>query len=122
MASHLSLTYQPPSEIVYDYISHRGPFCAIKGPLGSGKTQATIIKLLQMMQEQTPNKEGVRPTRLFIIRNTYPDLITTTIRDWVAITGRLAPVKGNSPTAAAHTVPPKRRHRCRVRCHIPGAG
>jgi len=97
MASHLSLTYQPPSEIVYDYISHRGPFCAIKGPLGSGKTQATIIKLLQMMQEQTPNKEGVRPTRLFIIRNTYPDLITTTIRDWVAITGRLAPVKGTHP-------------------------
>lgn len=94
-----TINFQAPSGVLLEYVQHRGPFCAIKGPLGSGKTQATIIKLLQMMQEQTPNADKIRPTRLFVIRNTYPDLLTTTIRDWQAITGKIAKVKmGHPPT------------------------
>jgi hypothetical protein len=71
----------------------------IRGPLGSGKTQTTIMKMLLKMQEQAPNPDGIRPSRMFVVRNTYPDLLTTTIRDWSAVTGRIAPVKmGHPPT------------------------
>lgn len=93
------LKFEPPSDLIEEYVRDRSPVTFIRGPLGSGKTQATIIKLLMMCQEQSPNQLGVRPTRIFVIRNTYPDLLTTTIRDWSAITAHVAPIKmGHPPT------------------------
>jgi hypothetical protein len=37
------------------------------------------------MVEQEPNDEGIRPSRWVAIRNTYPDLLNTTIKDWRAL-------------------------------------
>lgn len=54
----------------------------IMGPLGSGKTIASAVKLLKLICNQRPNKAGVRKSRWLVVRNTYPDLISTTIRDW----------------------------------------
>jgi len=55
---------------------------AICGPLGSGKTVQSCQKLFQAMLNQKPNAEGIRPTRFVAVRNTYPDLTSTTIKDW----------------------------------------
>lgn len=55
------------------------------GPLGSGKTFGMYDRLLQMMCEQAPNAEGVRPSRWVAIRNTYSQLETTTIKDFRAL-------------------------------------
>lgn len=52
------------------------------GPLGSGKTYGAIQRILMHMVEQEPNINGVRPSRFYAIRNTYPDLTSTTIRDF----------------------------------------
>lgn len=57
----------------------------IMGPLGSGKTYAAIQRMLLHMIEQEPNEQGVRPSRWIAIRNTYPDLMTTTVKDFLAI-------------------------------------
>jgi len=57
----------------------------IMGPLGSGKTYASIVKLMQLMIEQQPNANGIRPTRFVAVRNTYPDLASTTIKDFQEI-------------------------------------
>lgn len=56
------------------------------GPLGSGKTQATIAEVLACIDTQEPDSNGVRRSRWAAVRNTYPDLSTTTIRDWRAWT------------------------------------
>ncbi len=93
----LNVRFEPPSDLLRDYFEDRSTVSMIRGPLGSAKTQTTIMKLMVMMQEQSPNDQGVRPTRLFIIRNTYPDLMTTTIRDWQAITRDIAPIKLGHP-------------------------
>jgi hypothetical protein len=93
----VNLKFQPPSDLLQEYFEDRSSVCFIRGPLGSAKTQTSIMKLMVMMAEQTPNSDGVRPTRLFIVRNTYPDLLTTTIRDWQAITRDIAPVKLGHP-------------------------
>jgi hypothetical protein len=56
------------------------------GPVGSGKTVACIKELLKVACEQWPNRNGVRKTRFAIIRNTSPELRTTTLntfRQWV---------------------------------------
>jgi len=59
---------------------------ALMGPLGSGKTVACIMELLKRAVEQKPDKRGVRKSRWAVIRNTYRELIDTTLKiffEWV---------------------------------------
>lgn len=89
---------QPQGEVLQDFYDDWSDFIAITGPLGSGKTIQTILKLMRIAQAQAPNVDRVRPSRFAAIRNTYPDLQTTTIKDFMAIwrpLGRL--VQTNPP-------------------------
>ena len=54
----------------------------IVGPLGSGKTTTTIQKLLKLAITAPVDRNGLRRSRWVAIRNTYPDLETTTIPDF----------------------------------------
>lgn len=54
----------------------------IIGPLGSGKTQSVIAEIIAQMDSQAPDANGVRRSRWAGVRNSYPDLTTTTIADW----------------------------------------
>lgn len=50
----------------------------VRGPIGSGKTTAMITELLRIACEQTPDPDdGVRRTRMLVIRNTMPQLKQT---------------------------------------------
>jgi hypothetical protein len=51
------------------------------GPVGSGKSTACCIEIISRAQEQKPFN-GVRRSRWAIIRNTYPELKSTTIKTW----------------------------------------
>src|SRR5690242_21830304 len=51
------------------------------GTVGSSKSTACCIEILSRAQEQKPFN-GVRRTRWAIIRNTYPELKSTTIKTW----------------------------------------
>lgn len=53
------------------------------GPLGSGKTNASCWKGFRIICAQEPDSQGVRKSRGVAIRNTYPDLFGTTIKDWL---------------------------------------
>lgn len=58
---------------------------ALMGPIGSGKSVACAVDLMIKATLQTPDPEGRRRTRFAIIRNTYRELIDTTIKtffDW----------------------------------------
>ena len=66
-----------------EYINDRSRVCIIIGPLGSGKTFASCERIFKSMCEQRPNRDGVRKSRWFAIRNTYSELFTTTIKDFL---------------------------------------
>lgn len=72
----------PSSPVLESFRTARGRVDLIMGPLGSGKTYGAIQRILKTSVEQEPNALGIRPTRWFAIRNTYPDLMSTTIRDF----------------------------------------
>lgn len=56
---------------------------AIMGPIGSGKSAACCIEIgLYRAQAQATDARGVRKTRWAAVRNTYPELKTTTIQTW----------------------------------------
>ncbi len=52
------------------------------GPVGNGKSVACIMEMLRVSMDQWPNNKGVRKTRWAIIRNTNPELRTTTLNTW----------------------------------------
>lgn len=56
------------------------------GPIGSGKSVACVLEIILRAQQQEPGRDGVRRTKVAVIRNTYRELIDTTIetfRDWI---------------------------------------
>lgn len=72
----------PDAPVLDAFMACRERVSVIIGPLGSGKTFGALQRLLKQMAEQEPNAKGVRPSRWVAVRNTYPDLATTTIRDF----------------------------------------
>lgn len=66
------------------YIASRARVSIIDGPLGSGKTTASCARILLHMAEQEPTPGGVRLSRILVVRNTYPDLLSTTAETFKA--------------------------------------
>lgn len=59
---------------------------SIIGPIGSGKSVACVIDMFLKSQQQEPNSQGIRKTRWVVVRNTYRELIDTTMQtffDWI---------------------------------------
>jgi len=56
------------------------------------------------MCEQKPNRHGVRKTRWYAIRNTYPDLLSTTVKDWLELFGELGRYKGGGIEPPSHSL------------------
>lgn len=52
------------------------------GPIGSGKSAACTIEILGRSREQAPQHDGIRRTRWAIVRNSYPELKSTTLKTW----------------------------------------
>lgn len=54
----------------------------IRGPFGSGKSTACVMEIMRRAQQQPKGGDGKRRSRWAIVRNTYPELRTTTIKTW----------------------------------------
>lgn len=55
----------------------------VRGPIGSGKSVGMCIEIFTRLNRQKPDKTGKRKSRWAIIRNTYPELETTTLKTWL---------------------------------------
>lgn len=82
--------------VLNDFMGANHRVDAIMGPLGSGKTYGAIQRLLRHMCEQAPNPVGQRPTRFYAVRNTYPDLMSTTVKDFIAVFAGMGVMKMGS--------------------------
>jgi hypothetical protein len=72
---------------ISDYYLDDNFVCIIIGPIGSGKTLASIAKLDRLIYEQEPSKDGIRYSRTVIVRNTYQELKDTTINSFIDFYG-----------------------------------
>lgn len=54
----------------------------LMGPFGSGKSTACVMEILNRAHLQAPGADGVRRVRCVALRNTYPELKSTTIKTW----------------------------------------
>lgn len=74
--------YYPPGPVGKGFLRSEAFVAGIKGPIGSGKSVSCVMKLIRNAQNQQPLRDGWRRRRTAIIRNTYPELKTTTIKTW----------------------------------------
>ena len=54
----------------------------VMGPVGSGKTVICCVEAFTRALEMPPGTDGVRRSRWAFIRNSYPELIATTMNTW----------------------------------------
>lgn len=52
----------------------------IKGPFGSGKSSASVVELVRRAQMHPRSPDGIRHSRWGVVRNTYSELRSTTIK------------------------------------------
>lgn len=74
--------YAAPGPVADAFLHSDAFVCAIRGPIGSGKSTACVMKLLRNLLRQERQSDGWIRRRSAIIRNTYPELKTTTIKTW----------------------------------------
>ncbi|MCE4544604.1 MULTISPECIES: TerL [unclassified Caballeronia] len=102
MSDDIEFRYEPQGETLERYILSTVRRTVIRGPLGSGKTNASCWKGFRIMCAQEPDAEGVRRTRGIAVRNTYSDLLSTTIKDWLDMFGDLGRYVGGGREPPTH--------------------
>lgn len=77
------VTYEPGGSTLQAFMDDSTSFVrGIMGPIGSGKSAVCSIEILRRAQEQALSPDGTRKSRWAVIRNSYPELKTTTIKTW----------------------------------------
>ena len=77
-----AINYKPPGPVARDFMRSEAFFRGLMGPFGSGKSTACVMEILRRAGEQKISTDGKKRSRWGIIRNTYPELKTTTIKTW----------------------------------------
>ncbi len=54
----------------------------VRGPVRSGKSTGMCMEIFRRGMEQRPGADGIRRTRWAIVRNTYKELLDTTLKTW----------------------------------------
>lgn len=75
--------YVPDGEVLTDYFWDRGEVAIIQGPIQSGTSTCSCLRIWCLAEEQAPDYDGVRRTRWIVTRDTYKELRETTIKTWL---------------------------------------
>ena len=108
MGQTIEYHLRPQGPVLQQFADCRERNSFIMGPLGSGKTVQTILKIFDLICEQKPvaveshKNYNVRLSRWIAARNTYSELFSTTIKDWLEIHGDLGQFKQGSKEPPTH--------------------
>jgi hypothetical protein len=79
----IDFKYKPDGEVLKVFMKDDTFFRGIRGPVGSGKSVACCVEVFRRALMQGKGEDGKRKSRWAIIRNTNPQLRTTTIKTWL---------------------------------------
>jgi len=74
-----------PSKVCKNFMMSDSKMRVLMGPAGSGKSVASTFEVIRRASMQEPNKQGIRKSRVAIVRETARQLQDTTIKtfhDW----------------------------------------
>jgi hypothetical protein len=79
------LDVAPLGPVAGAYYLDNSRIAVIEGPVGSGKSTASCLRLQRHAYQQMPGSDGIGRTRWAIVRNTKPQLKDTTIETWLQV-------------------------------------
>jgi hypothetical protein len=88
MAPPEPLVFEPDGLILTQFLmTPQGPgkLDIIQGPIGSGKTRAAIMRMVRHASEQPLTRSKKRKSRWAVVRQTFPELKTTTINAFLEL-------------------------------------
>jgi len=92
------VNYFPPGPVAASFHNDNSFIRGLMGPVGSGKSSACCSEIVMRAIRQKPWFDGVRRSRWAIIRNTYPELKSTTIKTWQTwFPQNVAPIRWDTP-------------------------
>jgi len=75
--------YVPPGPVAKAFLKSRAEVRGIMGPIGSGKSVTCCMDILTHALMQPPAADGWARSRVIIVRNTIPELKSTSIKTWL---------------------------------------
>jgi len=79
----IDFKYKPDGDVLKTFMKDDTFFRGIRGPVGSGKSVGCCVEVFRRAIQQKKSPDGIRKSRWAIIRNTNPQLRTTTIKTWL---------------------------------------
>ncbi len=79
----INFKYKPDGEVLKTFMKDDTFFRGVRGPVGSGKSVCCCVEVFRRAITQQKGSDGIRKSRWAIIRNTNPQLRTTTIKTWL---------------------------------------
>ncbi|WP_374387095.1 hypothetical protein [Brevundimonas sp.] len=79
------IRFEPDGQILSAFLMSDADFDLIQGPIGSGKTDCAIMRLFRHASQQPRQRDGKRRSRFAIVRQTFPELKTTTIPSFTGL-------------------------------------
>ena len=99
------VNYSPPGPMAAKFHAHNGFVRGLMGPVGSGKSSSCCVEIVNRALQQKPWLDGVRRSRWAVIRNTYPELKSTTIKTWETwFPSHVAPFRWDTPITASMVI------------------
>ena len=114
--ARLNLDYVPAGPVARDFHLSPAFVRGLMGPVGSSKSSACCMEIFIKACAQEAHV-GVRRTRWAVLRNTYGELKSTTIRTWQQwFPEEIAPIKWDSPISSILRLPME--DGTRVECEV----
>jgi hypothetical protein len=79
----MDVKYLPAGPVVQKFHESDAFVRGLMGPVGSSKSSACCVEIFDRACRQKPDSRGLRRTRWAVLRNTYPELKSTTIKTWL---------------------------------------
>jgi hypothetical protein len=101
------------SPTVFKFVQCRDFVSGIKGPVGSGKSYGSAARVMIHAVEQAVSPvDNIRYSRFAVIRNSYPELRTTTIKTWQDLFPEdvWGPMRWSPPITHHLKLPPRGNH------------
>ena len=101
----MNIEYDPPGPQAAAFHASDAFVRGLMGPVGSGKSTSMCVEVLKRALEQKPSADGCRRSRWVFIRNTFSELLSTTLRTWADWMGDLQVTKLSPPITSTVSIP-----------------
>lgn len=97
--------YNPPGKNAAAFHKADSFVRGLMGPVGSGKSSSCCVEIVARALRQRTSPDGIRRSRWLVIRNTYPELKSTTIKTWETwFPSDVAPMKWDTPITSTFRI------------------